>query len=218
MTCEEAIILISGQLDRENTPEESSALQAHLAGCGVCRQLLQELTAMEQGLAELETPPEGLREGVMDAIRAESRKRPRWHTRWAGAAVAAALVLVVGFGAVSRAAPQAEEAAAPMMARSAGPAAYAADDGVAVQSTVSAPSAQALADDRQTDVVVLSAEVPELENCPWEMLEEGAVLYTLPEADSAAELSRLYDAELCQPAGEYAGDRSYALVTANWQN
>lgn len=50
------------------------------------------------------------------------------------------------------------------------------------------------------------------------MLEEGAVLYTLPEADSAAELSRLYDAELYQPEGEYAGDRSYALVTANWQN
>ena len=40
MTCEDALILLSGHLDGVNTQEEETELFAHLQSCAGCRDLL----------------------------------------------------------------------------------------------------------------------------------------------------------------------------------
>ena len=71
MTCDEALELISGHIDQENTPEEEALLQAHLQTCAQCREVLQAFIDMEGGISCLEEPPADLRERVMEAIHAE---------------------------------------------------------------------------------------------------------------------------------------------------
>lgn len=220
MTCEEALLLLSGHLDHENTPEEEIALQAHLSDCGTCRRVLQELTAMEQELTELETPPEDLTENVMKMITEEAAKGKKRRTyRWAGLITAAALALAIGVGTLGlpgEAAQTTGNVPAPACmvqpAVASAPAEFALeDDGIAVQSETE-PDAQALADSRQADIAVLRQTVPELEGCPYETLEDGSLLYTLPENDGAVELSRLYGAELYRPADGGAQNGALALV------
>ncbi len=105
MTCENAILLMSGHLDGENSAEEEALLQAHLAGCEDCRRLMSAYESIEQNTAALETPvPEGFKSGVMYRIEREANpKKQKKRFRYTGTlvgAVAAALVLMVGLGAI----------------------------------------------------------------------------------------------------------------------
>ena len=209
MTCEQALELISGHIDRENTPEEEALLQAHLLECESCRDMMQAFLDMESGLKQLEEPPADLRENVMAAIRAEaSASKKKTAKRWGSLAVAAVLVAVIGIGSLGMPAKESmpAEAAAPMMARSMPePAAMNMD---AAELDI---SPQTLAEERQADVVVTYDLLPEMEVCTCETLDSGALLYLLETAESAVELSRLYGVELYQPVRN-EGSCSYALL------
>ena len=116
MNCEEALVLLSGHLDHENTAEEEAQLQTHLQACPDCRQLLAAFEAADAGLLSLEAePPADFRDGVMNAIRQEAAGKKKRRSVWAGLAVAAALTVVVGTTAL-RSAGQSNEAAAPQAA------------------------------------------------------------------------------------------------------
>lgn len=104
LTCDQALELISARLDDMITPEESAALEEHLARCPDCRALLADFEAMQAVLpAALEAdPPAGLQEDIMAAVRAAKltplpRQKPvrRFHPRrWASLAAVLAVVLI----------------------------------------------------------------------------------------------------------------------------
>ena len=104
LTCDQALELISARLDDMITPEESAALEEHLARCPDCRALLADFEAMQAVLpAALEAdPPAGLQEDIMAAVRAAKltplpRQKPvrRFHPRrWASLAAVLAVVLL----------------------------------------------------------------------------------------------------------------------------
>lgn len=104
MNCEEALILLSGHIDGQNTAEEEAALQAHLAICAACRGVLQAYEEINAGVAELATePPKDLRSSVMEKITEHPAERRRRRRFWLGsgtavAAAAAVLVLLVSAG------------------------------------------------------------------------------------------------------------------------
>lgn len=221
MTCDEALELISGHIDQENTPEEEALLQAHLQTCAQCREVLQAFIDMEGGISCLEEPPADLRERVMEAIHAEAPAPKKKHAkRWGSLAIAAALVAVIGISTIGLPEKQAQQSAeaVPMMARvMPEPTAFAAEEAAlelettdsAVYSSVIDP--QQLADERQADVAVTYELLPEMEVCTCETLESGAVLYLLETADGAVNLSRIYGVELYQ-AAIHSGSCSYALL------
>ena len=228
MTCEEALLLISGHIDNENTPEEEAQLQLHLAQCDQCRQVLQAFLEIDSGIAALEAePPAMLHERIMEAVRAEAPVKKRKQSfRWAGLAVAAALVVVIGMASMPQFQKKEADMAAPMLARSMPEtteqvAAYSAQmpdetQNVAadvMQDAVSAAehTPQSIADARQADVAVTTELLPEMEICPCETLESGALLYQLQNTDDAVNLSRIYGVELFQPTSGVA-EASYALL------
>lgn len=117
MTCEEALVLLSGHLDGANTPEEEARLEAHLARCPDCRRILDAYTAMDQGILELsEEPPAQLHDRIMAAVAAEPKPNRRRRVRPAvmGLAAAAVLCLALGLGYLPR---QTEDPAQPAVAR-----------------------------------------------------------------------------------------------------
>lgn len=207
MKCEEALLLISGQIDGTNTDEEMALLREHLASCPDCRRTMEVLTQIEQEIAGLEEEsPASLKTNVMNAIRAEARPKRRAR-RWAPIAVAAALVVVVGmtqFGQLNRA-----NLAAPASIE-------ASERSVAYSRSVTEVSAQIvdsqrLADELGGDVAVARDLLPEMEVCSCETLEDGTLLYLLDCAETAAELSEKYGLELYRPSVAL-GDRSYARL------
>lgn len=114
MTCEEALVLLSGHLDGANTPEEEARLEDHLARCPDCRRILDAYTAMDQGILELsEEPPAQLHDRIMAAVAAEAKPRRRRRVRPAvmGLAAAAVLCLALGLGYLPR---QTEEPTQPV--------------------------------------------------------------------------------------------------------
>ena len=102
MNCEEALELLSGHLDGQNTEEEEARLQAHLKGCPSCRAILQAYEQMQQGLVSLDAePPKELHQRIMDQVRSQPvLHRSRKHLWRTGGTIAAAaviaLVLLVG--------------------------------------------------------------------------------------------------------------------------
>ena len=54
MTCEDALVLLSGHLDGENSEEEEAQLSTHLRQCPACRELLAAFQAADQGILSLE--------------------------------------------------------------------------------------------------------------------------------------------------------------------
>lgn len=215
MTCEEALVLISGHIDQENTPEEEAMLQAHLESCEACRSVMDAFLDIEKGISQLEEPPAELRENVMKTIRAESSARKKKAVkRWSGIAVAAALVVVIGIGAMGLPGQSSQPAdtAAPMVARAMPqPAEMTAADVPAALVDMPSVLPQELAEQRQADVAVTYDLLPEMEVCTCETLENGALLYLLESADGAVNLSRTYGVELYQPS-VHKGDCSYALL------
>lgn len=99
MTCEDALVLLSGHLDGENSEEEEARLSAHLLQCPQCRELLEAFQAADQGILSLtEEPPQALREEILDAVRKEpQQKRRAYAPRWA-LPIAAAAVLAIFLG------------------------------------------------------------------------------------------------------------------------
>ena len=201
MNCEEALLLISSHLDEMNTPEEEAALQAHLAHCGHCRQVLSSFQENDMKLADLrQSAPQDLCGNVMAQIRKETGKRTI--RRWSGLAVAAALVLVIGISAFKPAgadhAPQmVSEAKTYTMSRT-----MPALDGEGL--------AQRIADERSAAVAVVNELYYEMESCPCETLAEGYLLYELPDRDTVQSLSETYGCavyEAAEPVNVY-----YALL------
>lgn len=234
MNCEEALVLLSGHLDGQNSEEEAARLQDHLAQCPDCRRLMEDLKALDAGLLSLEEePPADLCESVMEVIRQEApvrKKKRRWV--WPTTAAAAVLILLAGAGTLAAPKLHTTEDAAPQMARMMATAvepemaeAEAADEaaGISLYSGMAeaalytaAPEdspAQALAEERQAPVVLVYGALPELDGLPCEALEDGGLLYTLETAESASILWEAHpdEAVLYLPE-ETAAEVSYALL------
>ena len=106
ITCNEALELLSAQLDGAITIEEQTALQEHLAACPECRRIQSELKMAEEALPKLQQePPKLLHDAVMQEIRRETRRKKERKTllRFVGvmAAAAALLAVLAGFKLVS---------------------------------------------------------------------------------------------------------------------
>ena len=119
MNCEQYNDLISARLDGELSAQEAAQLDAHLAECPRCRELLRELEEMTAAFAQEEPvqAPEVLSRGVLERIRAQRIARRRVIRRVGG--FAAALVLCAGVypmlrGASSGMAVAEADTAAPM--------------------------------------------------------------------------------------------------------
>lgn len=214
MTCEEALILLSGELDGANTEEETQQLRLHLAQCPDCRTAWSQLQSLNRKLQDLkEEPPEGLCQDIMAQIRQEAAKQKRKkRMRWAGLAAAAALALAVGVGSLGELQTNEQQPAPAAMARTM------ADTSVAVQAEgpVCAPMAadtpENLAQELGADVVVLHTVLPELESCVYETLSDGSILYWLETAERAGELGKAYALEVYSPAEKTNAAASYAVL------
>lgn len=209
MTCEDALLLLSGYLDQCNTDEESRVLQEHLRQCGHCRALLQELEKQDKELKELwAEQPQHIRENVMNQIKAETVVRKPKKRAWFSIAAAAAMLALlsgVSFLSLPNAAengqipvPAAMRALPEEAAASAETMILSAEDAAAYDTLVL--DAQELADRLGADLIVIGTVLPELETCETKTLDDGSILYTLPEKDDAVQLSRVYGAALYQPA------------------
>ena len=98
ITCNEALELLSVQLDGAITIEEQTALQEHLAACPECRRIQSELKMAEEALPELQQePPKLLHDAVMQEIRRETRRKKERKTllHFVGVMAAAAALLAV---------------------------------------------------------------------------------------------------------------------------
>lgn len=203
MNCEEALLLISGHLDDMNTPEEEAALQAHLAVCGHCREVLSVFRENDKKIAAAKEPaPKTLCGNVMAQIKGEEKKKTRH--RWSGLAVAAALVLAIGIAAVRPSVadqvPQmVSEVQTYTMSRS-----MPNQDGGEV--------AQKIADERSGAVAVVHELYYEIESYPCETLEEGYLLYILPDHDAVVFLSENYGCVIYEPEAECEQTAAYALL------
>lgn len=201
MTCKEALVLISGNLDNVNSEQENQNLFQHLKHCPHCRAILTDFRSADIAITALkQEAPAELSAKVMDAIKAKSPKKTKRHRGWPILAAAAALALIIGLKAGDLAFTENTAQDAPQMARVMSMPAEAAY-------TVVDP--QFLAEKRQAIIVLLQEPLPELEDLDREMLEDGSVLYLLPSADFAAELSQHYGLELY---GFDNAEKGYALL------
>lgn len=213
MTCEEAQRLISGELDHENTPRETAALQQHLQTCQACAAVLESYRRTDLLLKELwQEPPADLCGEIMEQIRREGRRQPRrrkWH-RGIMPSVAAAVVLL---GIAVWKLPHWDNGSetAQMSRMAAEPAVMSLEEEPAYQG-MDAQSPEELANTLGADVVVTGEILPELEPCVYENLPDGSVLYWLPTAQDAYEISMTYGLTLYAPAQYTDLDVSYALV------
>ena len=203
MKCEDALLLISGHMDGENTAEEEQALQTHLCACEECRRVLQAFEETNAGLVRtLEAAPEELCANVMASIKKETEKKKL--RPWLSIAVAAALTLVIGVGAVVE---RPEEQEMPQtasvvqtytMARGVSADAHAVAEGIVLE--------------REAPVAVVRELYCELETCECETLDEGYVLYVMQDPEDAAALAERYGCALYAPIGESSASVSYALL------
>lgn len=101
MKCEDALEKISAMIDGELEPGEQAEVQAHLEGCARCRAVYEAYLGIDDALAkDAQEPPAVLRESVMDAIRADKKKKSARHFKGAiAAALAVAAVFIVLCGA-----------------------------------------------------------------------------------------------------------------------
>ena len=106
MICEQAMELMSAELDGVLSEEERQTLEAHLDRCEDCRRLHAAMASIDEQVAALEVPaPEGLKQGVMYRIEQESGKKKGTKRRFFGGGTgvgiaAAVLVLLVGSGVI----------------------------------------------------------------------------------------------------------------------
>lgn len=214
MTCEDAMVLISGHLDGANTQEEESELFAHLQRCSGCRDLLAAFESADAGIMALEAePPASLSARILDAVRQEPRRRRITRPWMLPIATAAALAIVLWAGIrtlprmgtdttaantalqqLVRADTTAETASttetaaeAELEASAAMPESYYGAD--------SAPEEPASTSESETDAAV-NAAVPDLERCGAELCTaESAAVLVLQAWDPSLDA---YDQEILQ--------------------
>ena len=117
--CEKYDIMLNARLDGTLNKKDAKELDRHLAACADCRNYLQLLELMREGLREdLPDPPDSLREGIMYKLGLEKNRKLRFGAFGRWTAIAAVLCVVIlgavklnGSGVMQRAAPEA--AAAP---------------------------------------------------------------------------------------------------------
>lgn len=201
MTCKEAIERISGSIDKENTKQEEQELLQHLENCPHCQAVMEAFRKTDEAVAALEQEaPAGLSARVMAAIQAEAPEKTVKHRGWPILAAAAALALIIGLKAGDL--PFAENVSqdTPQMARVMS---------MPADAAYTTPDPQILAQERQACVVLLHEPLAELEDFDREILEDGSVLYQLPSADFAVELSHSYGLDLY---GSVSTEKAYALL------
>ena len=75
MNCYDFLPLISGHIDQMNNVQEEQALQAHLASCPACREILAQMTKNDSLLnASAATPPDDLTQRIMTEVRKTQSK------------------------------------------------------------------------------------------------------------------------------------------------
>lgn len=121
MRCNDVIELLSQYRNGELSPDRRAAVEAHLAGCGHCR---EALAGMEAALGYLhELSPEPAPPTLTAAVRARLQARPERPRavlrRWALPVAAAGLLVVVAFGVMQMTAPKSAPPTAAMIARNA---------------------------------------------------------------------------------------------------
>lgn len=108
LSCDQALELMSARLDGPLSREETEELEEHLSACPACRALSDELALLHQELPTLAAqPPAGLKEGVMDQIRASKvtpfqSKKSRWRWRSLASLAAVAVLALVAVGAMDQ--------------------------------------------------------------------------------------------------------------------
>lgn len=225
MSCDEMILLISGHLDGVNSQEEEKRLQEHLAECASCRDLLAVFQKAEVLLKEQEmTVPVDFCAGVMARIQEETGKKKRSFRLWTTlAASAAAVVLVLGAGALSMPKTASDGAAAVMEEQeeleetaeySVAKVMYdAAAEPMETYSvtgaSVTAP--QELADRLGCVVVCFDHFADVLNAYAVEKAEDGTCLYVLTDTNEAEELSQAHGGVIYVPA-ETLNECAYAIV------
>lgn len=107
--CENYAALLDPFVDGELPPEDMARVQAHLETCPGCRAYVDDALAIRAAFPDAEETlvPEGFAEGVMERIRAGSRKSGkvvelrslrRWTGTLAALAACCALVIVLRYG------------------------------------------------------------------------------------------------------------------------
>lgn len=99
MTCDQSLEAVSAALDGELDENERAELEEHLADCPACRALAEELGLISAALRNEERLPEELADRLSAMLGPAPKRAAPWK-RWG--ALAAALVLAVGLGAMAR--------------------------------------------------------------------------------------------------------------------
>ena len=213
MHCEEALLLISGHLDNENTETEEARLQEHLQGCESCRQILESFRMADSGLLSLtEEAPRDLTHRVMEAIHSETKPQKRKNPWVTVAASAAAVALVVGIGWFALPKP-AEDISEDTVAVHYYTAKVVSTQAATFTSATSADG-RTLSQEIGAPVVLLDAYVQELDGLGCEFLPDGSRLFTLQTKTAAQELSQAYGGILYLPDSGVSYTGSYALIPA----
>ena len=195
--------LISRMLDEELLPEEQDALALHLKDCPDCAALYAAFSALSESIgADLEEPPEGLRENVMAQIRREEiRKKNTGRRHWGAYLSVAAVVALVIF-----AAPRLR------MGSSAAPAVYsmAASAAGAYQETVAEEPAAASA---EADMADADYEEAAVETADRAMGSNGAEpVFDLSQRLSTEELAAFLGSSEEAPAVALTPEERFATV------
>lgn len=106
--CEEALSLLSLQLDGALSPSEEQVLTAHLNHCPHCRQVAEDLQAIHTAMPTEVPCPQGLHQRMMEAIEADAQTNnqpqlvalpQKQHNRWKSwLAMAAVFALICTAG------------------------------------------------------------------------------------------------------------------------
>ena len=106
MSCNDYIDLICLEMDEEISQEQRITLQTHLKECENCRRFREAIREISMAVAQEEIPPANLARNVMKKIhllkKSETDKKKKGKIlvfRYGAAAVAAALLIVVGLKA-----------------------------------------------------------------------------------------------------------------------
>lgn len=208
ITCNEALELLSAQLDGAITIEQQAALDAHLASCPECRRIQRELQLADEALPGLQQePPRLLHDAVMQEIRRETRQKKERKPllRFVGvmAAAAALLAVLAGFHLVRLPGFDSGEAAVSM------------GDTLFPRNQSAKEYAKQLA--RQTGCRVILVEhcAPEALGGDFTQLENGVYCRELTEAALdriEASLDSEYAMTICGARGA-AADTAYLLCT-----
>ena len=198
ITCNEALELLSAQLDGAITIEEQTALQEHLAACPECRRIQSELKMAEEALPKLQQePPKLLHDAVMQ------ERKPLLRFVGVMAAAAALLAVLAGFKLVNLPGFDHGEAAVSM------------GDSLFPKTDSARKYAEELSKQTGCRVILVEHCTPEALGGGFAKLDNGIYRRELSEAELdalEANLDSSYAMIICGAKGE-AEDSAYLLCT-----